>query len=104
MNTGVTTLPRVSVTVPAAQAPGVTVTFSASSPTSKLVYAANGGLEPTATATDFTGTALLFNAPVTPETPSITVTAQAGGRTVAKASFFVRPDGDTGVYLPPTPL
>jgi hypothetical protein len=87
-----------------AQAPGVALVFSASSPTSKLVYAANDSLDPTKRATDVTGTAVLFNAPVTPTTPSITVTANVGGRPVATTSFFVRPGGDTEVYLPPTPL
>ena len=84
------------------RAPGVT--FSLTPPgASQIVYFAGGQLAPSATATDTTGVAIVFNAPALPAQLELTATVPDAGQPAARMPLFVGPSGIAEVNGLPTP-
>jgi hypothetical protein len=86
-----------------AAAPGVQFSIAPMAPTTRVFYQANNAYSTTATATDATGLAEIFDVPVMPTTLELTATPQALGRTSGKMAVFTRLDTEAIVVAEPTP-
>jgi hypothetical protein len=83
-------------------APGVSFSLAPKG-SSQVVYFAGGQLDVGATATDTTGTAIVFNAPALPNALVLTATLPDAGQPMSRMHIFARRAGIAIVYGLPTP-